>query len=81
MREIALDNFGYVTIRATAGATRYEGSGVAVGDDAGQAEAGMETLEQGSASAGATLEDVISTRVLAASSAQADLVEAGTDRR
>lgn len=50
------------------------GETVAVGDYAGQAAACVETMRQALAAAGATIEDVISTRVLVASSTQADLV-------
>lgn len=53
-----------------------DGETVAVGDYAGQAAACVETMKQALAAAGATIEDVISTRVLVASSAQADLVAA-----
>lgn len=52
------------------------GNTVAVGDYAGQAAACIATLKEALVSAGATLTDVISTRVLVASSAQADLVAA-----
>lgn len=52
------------------------GETVAVGDYAGQAAACVETMKQALAAAGATIEDVISTRVLVASSTQADLVTA-----
>lgn len=53
-----------------------DGATVAVGDYAGQAAACVETMRQALAAASATLEDVISTRVLVASSRQADLVSA-----
>ncbi|WP_424936183.1 MULTISPECIES: RidA family protein [Bacteria] len=53
-----------------------DGRTVAVGDYAGQAARCVETLRVALAAAGATLTDVISTRVLVASSAQADLVAA-----
>lgn len=53
-----------------------EGRTVAVGDYAGQAAACVETMTRALAAGGATLEDVISTRVLVASHAQADLVTA-----
>lgn len=53
-----------------------DGSTVAVGDYAGQAAACVETMRRALAAAGTTLEDVISTRVLVASSSQADLVTA-----
>ncbi|GAB3462507.1 hypothetical protein GCM10027570_48980 [Streptomonospora sediminis] len=52
------------------------GATVAVGDYAGQAAACVETMTHALAAAGATLGDVISTRVLVASSARADLVSA-----
>lgn len=52
------------------------GATVAVGDYAGQAAACVETMTAALAAAGATLTDVISTRVLVASSARADLVTA-----
>ena len=53
-----------------------DGSTVAVGDYAGQAAACIETMKAALAAAGASIEDVISTRVLVASSRQADLVTA-----
>lgn len=53
-----------------------EGTTVAVGDYAGQAVACVETMRRALAAAGATIEDVISTRVLVASSRQTDLVAA-----
>lgn len=61
-----------------AGACPLNGDGTtaAVGDYAGQAEACIGTLQDALEAAGATLEDVISTRVLVASSSQADLVAA-----
>lgn len=52
------------------------GSTVAIGDYAGQAAACMETMTRALAAAGATIQDVISTRVLVVSSSQADLVAA-----
>jgi enamine deaminase RidA (YjgF/YER057c/UK114 family) len=51
-----------------------DGSTVAVGDYAGQAAACVQTMTRALAAAGATLTDVISTRILVASSARADLV-------
>ena len=48
----------------------------AVGDYAGQAAKAVENMRTALAEAGATIEDVISTRVLVASSRQADLVAA-----
>lgn len=53
-----------------------DGTTAAVGDYAGQAAACVATLRQALDDAGATLADVISTRVLVASAAQADLVAA-----
>ena len=53
-----------------------DGSTAAVGDYAGQAARCIETLTLALDAAGATIEDVISTRVLVASSRQADLVAA-----
>ncbi|MCQ1946751.1 RidA family protein [Arthrobacter sp. zg-Y1116] len=53
-----------------------DGSTAAIGDYAGQAAKCMANLELALKAAGATLEDVLSTRVLVASSAQADLVTA-----
>lgn len=53
-----------------------DGATVAVGDYAGQAAACMNTMSVALAAAGATLADVISTRVLVASSSQGDLVSA-----
>ncbi|OLT46069.1 enamine deaminase RidA [Saccharomonospora sp. CUA-673] len=52
------------------------GKTVAVGNYAGQAAACTETMRRALAAAGATIEDVIRTRVLGASSTQADLVAA-----
>ncbi|GAA3068940.1 MULTISPECIES: RidA family protein [Actinomycetes] len=53
-----------------------DGATVAVGDYAGQAAACVATMKEALAAAGSTIDDVISTRVLVASSSQADLVEA-----
>ncbi|MFB8273368.1 RidA family protein [Streptomyces sp. NPDC055955] len=53
-----------------------DGSTVAVGDYAGQAAKAVENMRTALAEAGATLDDVISTRVLVASTRQADLVTA-----
>ncbi|MBW1638724.1 RidA family protein [Microbacterium resistens] len=53
-----------------------DGSTAAVGDYAGQAARCVETLRRALADAGASMTDVISTRVLVASSSQADLVAA-----
>jgi len=53
-----------------------EGRTVAVGDHAGQAAQCIANLRVALADAGATMEDVVSTRVLVASSSQADLVSA-----
>lgn len=53
-----------------------DGSTVAVGDYAGQAAACIDTLRAALAASGAELTDVISTRVLVASSQQDDLVAA-----
>ncbi|MGQ7788590.1 RidA family protein [Nesterenkonia sp. K-15-9-6] len=53
-----------------------DGATVAVGDYAGQAAACVATMKKALAAAGSTIDDVISTRVLVASSSQADLVEA-----
>jgi enamine deaminase RidA (YjgF/YER057c/UK114 family) len=53
-----------------------DGATVAVGDYAGQAAQALANLRTALADAGAGLEDVISTRVLVASSRQADLVAA-----
>lgn len=50
-----------------------DGSTVAVGDYVGQAAACMENLREALAAAGAELTDVISTRVLVASSRRSDL--------
>jgi len=54
----------------------HDGSTAAVGDYAGQAAACIETLKTALAAAGAALTDVISTRVLVASTRQPDLVAA-----
>jgi enamine deaminase RidA (YjgF/YER057c/UK114 family) len=53
-----------------------DGTTSAVGDYAGQAAKAVENMRTALAEAGATIEDVISTRVLVASSRQADLVAA-----
>lgn len=53
-----------------------DGSTAAVGDFAGQAAKCVENLETALGDAGAVLQDVISTRVLVASSRQEDLVAA-----
>lgn len=53
-----------------------DGRTVAVGDYAGQAAACVETMTRALAAAGSSIQDVISTRVLVASSEQADLVAA-----
>ena len=53
-----------------------DGSTAAVGDYAGQAAKAFANMRTALADAGATVEDVISTRVLVASSRQQDLVEA-----
>ncbi|MFI6815946.1 RidA family protein [Nonomuraea sp. NPDC050328] len=50
-----------------------DGSTVAIGDYAGQAAKAVENLRTALTAAGATLEDVISTRVLVASTRQEDL--------
>ncbi|AKH82942.1 endoribonuclease L-PSP [Streptomyces sp. CNQ-509] len=53
-----------------------DGSTAAVGDFAGQAAKSVENLRTALADAGAALPDVISTRVLVASTRQEDLVKA-----
>ena len=53
-----------------------DGSTAAVGDVAGQAAKAVENMRIALAAAGAAIDDVISTRVLVASTAQADLVTA-----
>jgi len=53
-----------------------DGSTAAVGDYAGQAAKCVETMQEALRAAGATIGDVISTRVLVASARQADLVAA-----
>ncbi len=53
-----------------------DGSTAAIGDYAGQAAKSVANLRVALADAGAVIEDVISTRVLVASSSQADLVAA-----
>ncbi|MFJ3394469.1 RidA family protein [Leifsonia aquatica] len=53
-----------------------DGSTAAVGDYAGQAAKCIETMTTALQAAGATLTDVISTRVLVASNRQSDLVAA-----
>ncbi|MFJ3383143.1 MULTISPECIES: Rid family hydrolase [unclassified Curtobacterium] len=61
-----------------AGSCPLDGDGrtVAIGDPAGQAAACIANLRQALADAGASLTDVISTRVLVATSQQSDLVAA-----
>jgi enamine deaminase RidA (YjgF/YER057c/UK114 family) len=51
-----------------------DGSTAAVGDYAGQAAKALENMKAALADAGASLQDVISTRVLVASARQHDLV-------
>lgn len=53
-----------------------DGTTAAIGDYAGQAAKCLETMSEALAAAGASLDDVISTRVLVASTQQADLVKA-----
>jgi len=53
-----------------------DGTTAAAGDYAGQASACVETMTRALEAAGATIGDVVSTRVLVASSRQADLVAA-----
>ncbi|MFI2782991.1 RidA family protein [Streptomyces sp. ALB3] len=53
-----------------------DGSTAAVGDYAGQAAKAVENMRTALAAAGAGLEDVVSTRVLVASTRQEDLVTA-----
>jgi enamine deaminase RidA (YjgF/YER057c/UK114 family) len=53
-----------------------DGSTAAIGDHAGQAAKAVENMETALAAAGATLQDVISTRVLVASARREDLVTA-----
>ncbi|MFF7360296.1 Rid family hydrolase [Streptomyces sp. NPDC008125] len=53
-----------------------DGSTAAVGDYAGQAAKAMENMQAALSAAGAALQDVISTRVLVASTRQEDLVAA-----
>jgi enamine deaminase RidA (YjgF/YER057c/UK114 family) len=53
-----------------------DGSTAAIGDYAGQAAKAIENMRTALADAGASLEDVISTRVLVASARQEDLVAA-----
>ncbi|MFJ2570063.1 RidA family protein [Streptomyces halstedii] len=53
-----------------------DGSTAAIGDYAGQAAKALENMRTALAAAGAGLEDVISTRVLVASTRQEDLVTA-----
>jgi enamine deaminase RidA (YjgF/YER057c/UK114 family) len=59
-----------------AGSCPLDARTVAVGDPAGQAAACVANLRQALADAGADITDVVSTRVLVASSRQADLVAA-----
>lgn len=53
-----------------------DGSTAGIGDYAAQAEKCVENLTEALRAAGATIQDVVSTRVLVASSTQADLVAA-----
>ena len=53
-----------------------DGSTAAIGDYAGQAAKAVENMRTARADAGASLEDVMSTRVLVASARQEDLVAA-----
>jgi enamine deaminase RidA (YjgF/YER057c/UK114 family) len=53
-----------------------DGTTAAVGDYAGQAQVAFENMRTALADAGATIEDVINTRILVASSRKADLVTA-----
>lgn len=53
-----------------------DGSTAAIGDYAGQAAKAVENMKTALAASGASLQDVISTRVLVASSRQEDLVAA-----
>nr|WP_202453800.1 Rid family hydrolase [Streptomyces sp. SID4913] len=53
-----------------------DGSTAAIGDYAGQAAKAMENMQAALAAAGASLRDVISTRVLVASARREDLVAA-----
>ncbi|MEU8827029.1 RidA family protein [Streptomyces sp. NPDC048636] len=53
-----------------------DGSTAAIGDVAGQAAKAVENMRTALAEAGASLEDIISTRVLVASTRQEDLVAA-----
>jgi enamine deaminase RidA (YjgF/YER057c/UK114 family) len=53
-----------------------DGSTAAIGDYAGQAAKAVENMRTALADAGASLEDVLSTRVLVASARQEDLVAA-----
>ena len=64
----------------TAGACPLDadGSVVAAGDLEAQAAATVDNLEQALADAGATLTDVVSTRVLVVATAREDLVSAWT---
>ncbi|WP_405774231.1 RidA family protein [Streptomyces sp. NBC_00859] len=54
----------------------HDGSTAAVGDYAGQAAKAMENMRIALSASGASLEDVISTRVLVASTRREDLVAA-----
>lgn len=53
-----------------------DGSTLAVGDYAGQAAACIATMETALDAAGASINDVVSTRILVASTRQADLITA-----
>lgn len=88
IRSDRLSNIAQYAYAATAPATsrliflagacplNEDGSTAAVGDYAGQAAKVMENLQIALAASGASLDDVVVTRVLVASSGQGDLVTA-----
>jgi enamine deaminase RidA (YjgF/YER057c/UK114 family) len=88
IRSVSLSSVAQYAYAATAPATARliflagacplndDGSTAAVGDYAGQAAKAVENLRTALSDAGASLDDVISTRVLVASTRQQDLVAA-----
>ena len=76
MEELDLDRSYRLIFLAGSCPLDESGATVAVGDYAGQAAACIETMKCALTASGATIQDVISTRVLVASSSQSDLVTA-----
>ncbi|MET0589729.1 MAG: Rid family hydrolase [Naasia sp.] len=71
-----VDSAARIVFLAGACPLERDGTTAAVGDYEAQAAKCIETLTEALEAAGATLRDVVSTRVLVASSRQADLVTA-----